>query len=390
MGVAESTEQLNIPQYTILGKQALTMTLLEGTEGVGLTYLTKLTYQQCADNFDLEDESIPERERLQRDADKTRVEAIFAYLTTRDNTIFPSACLIITELELSVLLAGDLKVMKGILPMSSDRLFIDGQGRLGGIKKTLFVRPELANHYLDVKVIVVPTKTVRESAEFVCQIFSDYHLGLKKPNASQNIYFDNEEPLSRLSKEVLDMCQAMDLPFNDAISVNGKIKHGQLYNLVAVTDFIRIMVGAGNKKDTNAFLADQTQYDLYLTLILQYIAGVYQHLPLGDIQAIEDEKQWKAAITGNVLTCAIGLKALAFVGRSLIDGMIANEQSALETETIAKVAELPLTERGHKEWVSKQIYQIIEGKLTIVKSSEKRLASLLCYHMRILPCKDLA
>ena len=95
-------ETLNLPNYTIEAKSDLVMTLLKGNEGIGNTYLTKLTYQQCADYFDIEDERIPVRERLQRDADKPRVSGIAKYITGRKNTVFPSACLVVTKMELAI------------------------------------------------------------------------------------------------------------------------------------------------------------------------------------------------------------------------------------------------------------------------------------------------
>ena len=279
--------------------------------------------------------------------------------------------------------------MSGILPAKADRLFIDGQGRISAIKKCLKTNPELAQHHLDVKVIVVPTATVRESAAFASQVFSDFHKRVTKPNPSQNIFFDSEASLSRFAKELLEITKNLGVNFDEAIAVNGKIKHGQLYTLANMTDFISIMVGEKNKDKINALLDKEDNYNLYLALISEYILGLYKHLPLGQIQLIEKKTDWKKALDSCVLTCAIGLKALAFFGRSLIEDALINEKTSLNLSPLLAIAKMPINERGDKLWLQNEIYQHIEGKLKIVRASEKRMARLMCNHSRVLPCREL-
>lgn len=374
---------LSLPNYTITAHDDLEMILLEGIEGIGNTYSTKLTYQQCADFFEVEDERIPERERIQRDAEKPRVNNIITYLTMRSNTVFSSACLIVTELELEEVFSGNTPVFKAVLPKLADRVFIDGQGRLSAIKQAILQREEIATHHLDVKVVVVPTKTVRESASFVCQIFRDLNLA-KKPNTSQSIYFDSELPSSRLAKDLLN--ETAKFGFGSAIAVNGKIKKGQLYTLANFTDFIQIIIGEKNKTKLNNVLSESSTYELYLKLISIFIEGFYTNLSFNQIQKSE---QWKESQEECVLTCAIGLKALAFVGRSLIENMLINEDSELNIGSLKHIVNLPIHERSNDIWIKKEVYQYIDEKLKIVRSSEKRLARILCHQMRVMPCEEL-
>lgn len=378
-------KELNLPTYTITAHADLPMVLIGGKEGIGQTFSTKLTYQQCADYSELEDESIPERQRVQRDVAKPHVKNIITYLIERDNTVFSSACLIVTKLELDCIFAGAVSVYNGVLPANADRIFIDGQHRVGSIGEAIVIRPEIANHHLDVKVIVVPTDTIRESAAFICQIFRDLNQA-KKPNTSQTIYFDSEFASSRLAKDLLDATASMGLGFGDAIAVNGKIKKGQLYTLANFTDFIQILIGKSNKVKLNEALEDDDTYNLYLLLISKFIEGFYNQLSFEQIKTSPD---WKAAQDGCVVTCAIGLKALAYVGRSLIENMMVNEQSELNLDCLALLNKLPLHERGNDVWIKKEIYQVIDEKLKIVRSSEKRLARVLCHTMRIIPCEEL-
>jgi DNA sulfur modification protein DndB len=405
MGISENIEQginainsqaaeLLLPKLKITASEDLRFLMLAGEEGIGQTFSIKLTYRQCVDLFELEDLNIAVEDRLQREAESSRVGGISTYLKERDNTVFPSACLIVTDLEIEehnteVATISGVKSLIGTIPAHSDRLFIDGQGRVGSFPKALEARPELANKHLDIKVIVVPTDNIRESADFVRQIFSDFHLGLKKPNTSQNIYFDNEAPLSRLTKDVLALGGDLGVAISGAVALDGKIRTGQIYTLASFTDFICILLGESSKKSINKSLKDEDYYNLHLALIIQYIEGLYQHLNFEAIQTITDNKNWKEATKGNVTTCVIGLKALGYAGRSLIEHALLCEDEKLNVGVLSAIAELPITDRGDKLWMEKQIYQKIEGEIKIVRSSEKRLASLFCYRMRVLPCEAL-
>lgn len=389
--VSNDKETLNLPTYAIYGKHDLSLFVQVGQEGIGQTYLTKLKYGSVAnaDLFEIEDQLIPERERLQRDAEKPRIKKIENYLINRENTVFPSACLIVTELKLEPLVEGCNEIMRATIPHTADRLFIDGQHRVGGISSSVEIKPELANYHLDVKIIVVPTKTIRESAAFVTQIFSDYHMSQKSPNTSQNIYFDNEGYSSLFAKELLEMCNKLDINFDKAVAVNGKVKHGQLYTFAIMLDFVSIMIGENNKEKLNELLADEATYNLYLMLITDFLGGLYKHLPFNKIQSMENRAEWKAATNGCVLTCAIGLKALAYFGRSLIEDALEKEVSELDLSTISKLSELPLEEKSSKVWIDSEIYQVIDEKLKIVRASEKRLGRLMCNKARVLACKGL-
>ena len=385
MKLANSEIALNLPKYIMTSKEDLSMVVLQGKEGIGFSYSAKLTFQQCADFFEIEDEAIPSRERIQRDADSSRVKNIYTYLIERNNTIFSSACLIVTQLEMEMIQAGAVNIFKAVLPAKSDRVFIDGQGRLSALKKAIIDKPEIAEHHLDVKIIVVPTKTVRESSAFICQIFSDLN-SAKNPNISQGIYFDNELSSSRLAKELLNKTQKMGFDFGDTIAVNGKIKEGQLYTLANFIDFIQIIVGENSKSKLNSTLDNKEYYDLNLFLISNFLEAIYKSLPLKDIQTSTTSIQEREKC---VITCAIGLKALAYVGRSLVEEMLINEETQLGVSSLQKVNELPLHNRENKLWIDKEIYQFIDKKLKIVRASEKRLARVICHKMRVMPCESL-
>ncbi|QIR16661.1 DNA sulfur modification protein DndB [Shewanella aestuarii] len=384
--------EIHIPKYAITADSDLTMLVVEGKEGIGSTFSTKLSFDECERFIDIEDESIPERERLQRNADKGRVNGIRDYLINRDNTFFPSVILVVSSLELVPVEVGfgEVRVHKATLKANVDRLLIDGQGRLTGIRQALKVRPELASHHLDVKIVVLNTAKIRDSAKFVTQIFADLHLNLKKPNASQSIWFDSETNLNRLTNDVLETTERMGIPFADSVAVNGKLSCGQIFTLANVTDFISIMAASStSKKSVNAVLNDTDNYDLYRVLVAQYIQAIYHTLPLQEVHDADDA-QWKSALNNQILLCAIGLKALAWVGRSIIEDALANDRTQLDFTPLNKLHDLPLSDKANELWLKKGIFnKDVDGKIKIVKGSEKRLAAVLCQSIRLLPAAEL-
>lgn len=391
-----ASPQFNLSQHKITASSDLTFIALQGTEGIGNTYLTKLTYQQCCEYLQIENEDIQELERLQRDADKPRVHGIRDYLVERENTVFPSLCLVVANGTM-VKAIPNVDCLNGAtatyvtVPATTDRLLIDGQGRKSGIELAMAIKEHIKNHHIDVKVLIVDTNTVKESEVKVRQIFSDYHFKLKKPTPSQSIYFDNEQKINIFSKELVKVTTAMGVPFSDAVATQ-KIKHGQLFNFANVADFVSIFIGS-SKSEVNDLFKDQDKYDYYLMEIARYIVELYKHLPFEAIQSIGQKKEWKAQLDNNVSCCAIGFKALAYLGNALLDDATVNAADGDDIEfdaaPLAKLSALPLDNRHDELWIKQKIYQNIESKLTIIKGSEQRLARVMCSTLRLPLSKSL-
>jgi DGQHR domain-containing protein len=383
---------INYTDYKITADKDLSITVFSGREGIGQTYSSQLTYQECAQYFDVESLDVPTTLRMQREADNPRVKAIVEYLSDRDNTFFPSVILIVNRLDLVTKHnIGKSIVHEAVIPSHADRLFIDGQGRLSAIKKIVAMgaEHEMLNRSIDVKIIVVDTPTIRDSSKFVTQLFSDLHLGLKKPNSSQSIYFDSEKPVNRIAKNLLSSAENAGVPLANLISITGKVSGGQAYTLANLADFVSIIIGE-NKKKLNELLNDTDSYNIYLSVMTQYFAALYEFVPaFASISDPGNHQNHKSEISENVLTCAIGLKALAWVGRSFIENALANEQSPIDFTPLQKLTTLPIDDKRNELWQKREIYQVINGKLTIVKASEKRLASVICHNIRLLPSEGL-
>lgn len=384
---------IDFSEYKITSGSDLNLAVIAGREGIGETYSTRITYANCAKYFDVESLDIPERLRMQREVDKPRVKAIINYLLERSNTFFPSVILIVNKLDfISEHVLGDMVIKQAVLPASADRLFIDGQGRLSSIKQVIDANPdsEMQGRHLDVKIIVVDTPTIRDSAKFVTQLFCDLHLGFRKPNSSQSIYFDSEKPINRIAKDLISSAEDAGIPLSSAISITGKLSGSQVYTLANLADFVSIVIGEGSKQKLNGLLADRDSYSVYLDVMTQYVGMVYKCIPVLNQANINDNAtEYKNAISNNVLTCAIGLRALAWIGRSFIENALANNQSPIDFNLLEKINSLPIGDKKDELWIKREIYQLIDGRLTIIKASEKRLASVICHAIRLLPCEGL-
>lgn len=384
-------DTLDFYRTTMTAKEDLKVTVLMGQEGIGPTYAGKLTYGQCSTFLYTESNEISEENKNQRPLDIRRAKLIAKYLLERENTLFPAIIIVVTHLELVELLpeSNGVTVMQAVIPASAERLIIDGQHRQGSLPFATEIKPELKSRHLDIKIVVVDTDTICESETFVRQIFCDVNSECKKTNKSQGIHFNSESSLDLFTKEVLVIADKLGASSNKGFSKDGKIKQGQLYNLAGLSKFISIMIGIPSKVDINKFLDDNANYELYLITIAKFIAGIYEQLPfLLEIQSIQGKAQWSAAAKGNVITCAIGLHALAYVGRSLIEDALEREEP-LNLTTLSNIMTLPLSDNRDALWLDKQIYNEIAGKITIIKSSEKRLANIFCHKMRLIPCEAI-
>ncbi|MGN2715653.1 DNA sulfur modification protein DndB [Aliivibrio fischeri] len=387
-----AVQQLSFSKHKIVANDDLALFAIKGTEGIGSTFLTKLSYQQCCDFLQIESEEIEELERLQRSADSSRVNGIRDYLVNRDNTVFPSLCLIVGA-------PADIKEIDGMastngtslvninIPKNSDRLLIDGQGRRKGIELALAIKSHLSGHHIDVKIVFVPTELIKESEKLVKQIFTDYHYALKKPTPSQSIYFDSEQIINNFAKELIKITDARGVPFSAAVATQ-RLKCGQIFTLTNVVDFICIFMGV-TKTEVNKILSNSEKYDFYLLQLSRYIEILYQHLPFEKFQNMQ-QKEWKRHTSEHVACCAIGLKALGYIGNSLLEDAAFTTDTQLaefNEDALKGLSKLPLDERKNPLWLRSEIYQSIEGKIKIIKSSERRLARVICSELRIQPSK---
>lgn len=385
-----TTENCNLENKKITATETVRLLCITGTEGIGTTHLCKVNFSQYCSLTSIEDAELDEKQRMQRLVQKSRAKGVTDYLVERDNTVFPEAVLVvgseavITQVNCAVegfdKNGAHLSIVE--IPAGCDRFIVDGQGRRLGIEDALAIKEMLASNHLDLKIVQVETECIYDSASFVRQIFADFHLHLKKPSKSQSIYFDGKCPLYVFSTELMTIVDRMGTPLSQAVAVEGRLKQGQYMNMATLADFVCAFIG-----DTPArvkkLLADSEKYNYYLLEVARFIECLYVHLPYESLLSA-DKENWKNAIDTNLSCCVIGLKALGMIGNSLhVDALLSGRED-FDPTPLAKLEELPFGDREDPIWLNSQIYQRIDGKIKIVKGSERRLARLLCTQMRII------
>lgn len=388
--MSTTSDSVYLEQHKITANREVTLLCISGNEGIGFTHLGKMSFQQYCDLTSIENSELDEKQRLQRVVQQSRAKGVTDYLIERDNTIFPEAVLVvgseakITPIE-GVINGADTngtQLSLVTIPSHSDRFLVDGQGRRLGIENALNINEHLANLHIDIKIVQVGTEMIYDSANFVRQIFADFHLHLRKPTKSQSIYFDSECPLYVFSTELMFIVDKLGKPFSKSVAVEGRLKEGQFLNIATLADFVCAFLG-DTPTQVKKLLSDSTKYDYYLLEVSRYIECLYKYLPYEALM-FSGIETWKRAIEDNLSCCVIGLKALAMLGNSLyVDAKLAGFDE-FDEKPLEKLAEIPFGDKEHSLWLKNQIYQRIDGKVKIVKSSERRLARLLCNQLRVI------
>ncbi|USD35618.1 MULTISPECIES: DNA sulfur modification protein DndB [Vibrio] len=385
----KTTENCILENKKITANESVQLLCITGSEGIGDTHLGKVSFAQYCAITSIESAELDEKQRMQRLVQSSRAKGVTDYLVERNNTVFPEAVLVVgSEAVITPVNAPISKQENGTslslveIGPEVDRFIVDGQGRRLGIENALALKESLAGNHLDLKVVQVATEVIYDSASFVRQIFSDFHLNLRKPSKSQSIYFDSECPLYVFTTELMTIVDRMGVPLSRAVAVEGRLSQGQFMNMATLSDFVCGFIG-----DTPArvkkLLADSTKYDYYLLEVARFIECLYAQFPYESLLSANKDV-WKEAIDTNLSCCVIGLKALAMVGNSLhVDAQLSGKDD-FDARPLAKLAELPFADREDPLWLNSQIYQRIDNKVKIVKGSERRLARLLCTQLRII------
>ncbi|MCE2571668.1 DNA sulfur modification protein DndB [Motilimonas eburnea] len=387
--------QIELKQQKITVEHDLAFVGMTGNEGIGATVATRLTYAQFVATFPCEDETKQVKDRYQRNAENSRVKGIYRYLVERRNTVFPSVTVVVCDLatiaKRFVYTNSGIEIVEFNLPATSDRILIDGQGRVSGIALALAECPELADYHIDVKVIPVPTATLYESRTFIRQIFSDFHAG-KKPNSSQTIFFDSATGLSRLTNELADLIEATPC-FANFIARDGKPTVGQIFTLAQLTNFVRLALGGKTKAVLDRELADVSVYDLYLGALLQFFDALATSLPWASITSQQDNKEWLAAKANSLFCYAITFYAFGHVIHCMLAEVEAGKRQCvdglIDFSELSQLDNLALDDFADEIWQDLDVTHTIEGALKVVRGSEKRLARYLCNELRIKVSRQL-
>ncbi|HCV04085.1 MAG TPA: hypothetical protein DG048_15675 [Pseudoalteromonas sp.] len=327
------------------------------------------TLGELVDAFPIH-ESERDEELLQRKLTNSRSDNIKNYLLEREDAIFPQLAGFVSSQAISETVHGMFR--KITLSADAQRMLVDGQGRREGGRKAMLECPELAEMTVDLKLIVLNTATLLESANIIRQVFSDYHKNVVKPNSSINLFFDSAKASSAFYVRSLKYLEDCDTAFAKQISRDGA--NDRFYTLAQYKTFVEKLTGMTSKEMDKTML-DESVSEMWLRVIASFVS----HL---ENEAFEGlfEKSAKADVTAqkksNLVCCAIGLEALGRVGNLIIDNALA-EQVKPDFTILGGLSELNM-DREAGIW---QNSVILDGK--ILKGSAAKLSMKMAVHLRL-------
>ncbi|MBD1389462.1 DNA sulfur modification protein DndB [Neiella sp. HB171785] len=292
--------------------------VLAAKEANRITYTGKLSYAELSANFEqLPTEGVPSELKQQRDLTSARANAIRKYLTDNDDYSFPGVVAIIKGFTFSradLTMAGQpygqahVQVGEMVIPDDAVRFLADGQGRLGGISKALPQKPELADSFIDIKIIEGTTIEQHQ------RIFVDYNRNAKKTSEAINLTMDTREVKSRFTKAVLNSFpEALRSRFDmEKTGVSGSTSF--LWTINQLASFLVNYTGL-TAKQMEEVLADEAAMSVYIRHIGQFFEKLIAN---PQIEAALSGKISAASVREDyVFGTAVMLEALGQVGHAV-------------------------------------------------------------------------
>ena len=289
------------------GDSPLTFNAIEGKEGDRLTYVAKIQFAELAQHFDIvPTDKAPKGVMLQRELAASRGRNIAKYIKNNDDFIFPSLIAVVEKIELTKLSITD--IVKATLPAASFRYFVDGQGRLFGIKDVLKALPELGNQCVDVKFVL------SRGVEADAQIFTDVNKTPTSPNASQCIAMDSRKVMSTFAKDAVLTNEHLRsrIDFTKK-SVTASSDSPYLWTLNQYSKFLQMLTGTTSTTAEKLF-ADPEQRNQWIAFTnkffekLQVNAFIENSISLG-------RGEWTR---NSIVPTSVFLKSLALFGKVIL------------------------------------------------------------------------
>ncbi|WP_083700386.1 DGQHR domain-containing protein [Shewanella sp. UCD-KL12] len=361
----------------------------EGIEALGVTtYETLVTFREIADHFRIEENSdvLDEEFKKQRDVDAARINGLKKYWETSEGPVFPNMTIFTNELSVTdEMVMGNSHIIQASLDQLSDRFICDGQGRSTFIKwlMSLDSSDKYFDHTISVKLIVTGTNSLSEpkAVKLIRQVFADYHVSLRKPNKSISKHFDTGSTFSRFLNELLDIEINGAETIKKRIALHGKIKQGHLWSYDQFTSLIQKFLKLTPSTAQKHF-AIEGNYETSLELCRGFLCAVFSILPVNNL----DVENYNEVHEGSMFTKAIFANALGFIGRSLFDEMLLNDELSWNK---LKEVNLPLDSKEDKFWLKNKVTMSDDGAIKIIKGTDRRIGSIVCRDLRIFPCPEL-
>ncbi len=367
-------------------KEELNIALFEGKEGLSVSKDVVileglLTAREFVDHFSIEANSLhmSAYSKRQRDLDSKRASSLIEYFETRDDTILPSITIFVSKIDIQdVIYAGNRKIVVLDIPSTSDRLLSDGQNRWNLFNTLLDSRPELEDHTVGVKFIITDTETLEPCTEIIRQVFSDYHMKLKKPTPAQNIFFDYSKPLSILVKDLINEVELDGVQLREYISVTGTLTSTQLMDLKQFQDFICTAIGSTAGKTNQALTKNPDHTASMKQMVTPFLKQFFGMMPLKELDKLTSD---------SMLNKAIFWQAIAWLVRSIMEDALLNSETP-DYSVMNRLTKLPLNDMTNQYWRDANVVLKVEeegkGKeYKMIKGSDKSCARALCKSLRV-------
>jgi DNA sulfur modification protein DndB len=148
--------------------------------------------------FQSNDEELLPEFRAQRILNKARIPDITRYIINNPEDYVFSSLTASVDGEMQFIPYSDGNLGELVIPMESRFLINDGQHRRAAIEEALKLNPELSNE--TISIVFFADKGLKKSQ----QMFADLNKHAVNTTKSIGILYDNRDPLSLLSKRVVD------------------------------------------------------------------------------------------------------------------------------------------------------------------------------------------
>lgn len=263
-------------------------------------YITMVPCKLLAKLFKIDNEEVLPEFRAQRKLNLNRIPEIRDYILENRNSYVFSALAASIDGEFAF---NPIQDTIGILQVNMDAKFLinDGQHRNAAIQNAIIEDSSLGNE--TIPVVFFADKGLERSQ----QMFTDLNKYAVKPSKSQNTFYDHKDPLSIMSREIIEKNQFLknytDVE-NDAL---GKFS-AKLFTLNSFYTANKMIVGSKNlTEELTAFCTN------YWNLV---VANVAEWKMLENKELTKKSLREEYIITQNVVLYAFGKLGTFFLNNT--------------------------------------------------------------------------
>jgi DNA sulfur modification protein DndB len=176
----------------------------------------------------------------------------------------------------------------------------------------------------------------------------------------------------------------------DLIALNGKIKTGQLWTLKQYTDAVPLLFNQ-SVAELNKLLVDEDAYCQTKNLTADFFKRVLQVIKFDKFFELND-KDFKAKHKSAMFSKALFVKGLVYLGQSMFEEAFTSSEE-IDWTVLEALKTVPLDTLSDDLWIKHNVCWIDSDtkikSVKIHKSSDKKIARVLCKVCRVFPSMDI-